>query len=131
MTIQAAARLVRHRWKSLALLFDDAIADLLRRADPNAAPPKVPRLVSIVSALGREAPRAFLPLRVSRAVTRWATGKDTDGFIDPNDAVLPGSEVIRLTGMSHADPVVNLGPLGRPVYDARALTRALVQHLFP
>jgi pimeloyl-ACP methyl ester carboxylesterase len=129
--IQAAARLIRHQWRGLSMLFDDAIGDLLRRSADAAKPPDVPRLVSIVSELGRDAPRAFLPLRLTRAVAKWATGKDSDGFVRPEESVLPNSEVIRLPGMSHSDPVLNLGPLGRPIYDARALTRALVAYLFP
>ena len=131
VAIQAAARLIRHQWRGLSTLFDDAIGDMLRRADSADHPPQVPRLVSIVSELGRDAPKAFLPLRLVRAVSKWATGKDSDGFIRPEEAVLPGSEVIRLPGMSHADPVLRLSPLGRPVYDARALTRAVVSFLFP
>jgi hypothetical protein len=129
--IQAAARLIRFKWRDLSTLFDDAIGDLLRRSEAAENPPAVPRLVSIVSELGRDAHRAFLPLRLTRAVAKWASGKDSDGFVRPEESVLLNSEVIRLPGMSHSDPVLNLGPLGRPIYDARALTRAVVAYLFP
>ena len=137
LALQAGARLLRYRWGRLRSLFDDAIAEL---AEGKSRPPvpELGKMVSVVSS-AESLSHGLHPLRLSRWAIKYFKGKESDGMVSPEDAVLPGSDAIRFKGLHHGDMIMDpplgkgrtLGTRTQRPFSAERFTRALVHYLFP
>ncbi|MBI4248349.1 MAG: hypothetical protein HY611_02510 [Elusimicrobia bacterium] len=76
----------------------------------------------------------FCRFPVYRGIIRRRTGRENDGFIVPEHAVIPGSREIHLAATDHEDTVRPRGAprawFRRPQTEPRAFTEALIRLIF-